>query len=104
MNTVQYIAAVKAKLGISSDYALAARLGITRSYMSMLSNGKQSMSNDLARAFANILKIHPGIVMLDAEKERAKDAETRRIWEDIQEGFHAPLLRAKSGRRHHLAR
>lgn len=98
MDTIQYIARVKAKLGITSDYALAAQLGITRSYMSKLSTRKEPMSNKLAMQFAEILDIHPGIVMLDAEKERAKTDDLRRIWDEILVGFHV-LLRHANGRR-----
>lgn len=104
MITVEYIAKAKESLGIKSDYALAARLGITRSYMSALSTGKQAMSNQLAREFSSITGIPAGIVVLDAEIERSKDADTRKIWMDIQEGFHAPLLHANRARGASLTR
>lgn len=94
MNTIEYIAKAKAALGIKSDYALAAHLGITRSYMSSLSTGKEPMSNKLARQFAQILEIPVGIAVLDAERERAKDTDMRAIWDEIAEGFHAPLPHA----------
>lgn len=104
MNTVEYIARAKASLGITSDYALAAHLGITRSYMSALSTGKQAMSNQLAREFARIIDLPAGSVVLDAEIERAKDDDTRNIWKEIKEGFPTPLPHANRARGASLTR
>lgn len=95
MNTQEYLQAAKDCLGISSDYALAQRLNVTRSYMSKLQLGKSNMSDDLAQQIAAILKIHPGIVMLDMHRERAATPEQASIWNEIAKGFLTLLLPAK---------
>lgn len=97
MDTIEYISRVKSALGITSDYALAAKLGVTRGYVSRLQSKHEVMSNKLARQFAEILDIPAGIVVLHAEIERARrsdDGEAIRVWEEIQEGFLVPLRHA----------
>lgn len=99
MNTIDYIAAVKARRGIASDYAFAKHMKISRSYVSAMQSGKEVMSNKLARDFARELDMHPGIVLLDAERERAErggDVEMRNLWKEIFEGFLTLSRRANS--------
>lgn len=96
MNTLEYLQAVKTRAGITSDYALAAKLGITRSAVSKLQQGGSSFSDDVALAVAEILEVHPLQVIADANAERAKTPEMRARWLSLIEGFLALLPRAKS--------
>lgn len=98
MNTVQYMAAVKAKLGIQSDYALAKSLGITRQSVSGYSNGYNTFGDDLAMKIADILDIPRGIVLLDMLLERAKTDAQRDAWKEISKGFPLLVVHANSTR------
>lgn len=98
MNTLEYLRAVKAKLGIESDYALAQHLGITRSAVSIFTRGKGIFGDDVALSVAQILDINPLVVIAQANAERANTPEMRDRWMDVIQGFRALLLHAKSGK------
>lgn len=98
MNTIEYLQAVKTRLDITSDYALAARLGITRSAVSKLQQGGVSFSDDVALTIAEILKLNPLVVIASANAERAKTPEMRARWMDVIQGFLTLLPHAKSVR------
>lgn len=87
MNTIEYLQAVKTRLEITSDYALAARLGITRSAVSKLQQGGVSFSDDVALTIAEILKLNPLVVIAAANAERAKTPEQRARWSGVMEKF-----------------
>lgn len=87
MNTIEYLQAVKTRLNITSDYALAARLGITRSAVSKLQQGGVSFSDDVALTIADILNVHPLQVIAAANAERAKTPEQRARWSGVMEKF-----------------
>jgi transcriptional regulator with XRE-family HTH domain len=99
MNTIEYIERVKAKLGISSDYALAQKLGITKQAMSRYTRGLGHFDDEVCARVAAILGIHAGLVMLDMHMQRAHTPEQANIWKDIAKGFHTLLPRAKNERR-----
>lgn len=87
MNTTEYLQAVKTRLDITSDYALAARLGITRSAVSRLQQGGVSFSDDVALTIAEILNLNPLVVIASANAERAKTPEQRARWSGVMEKF-----------------
>jgi hypothetical protein len=89
MNTLEYLQAVKKKLGIESDYALAQRLGITRSAVSSLQLGKSIFGDDVALAVAQILDLNPLVVIAQANAERASTPEMRDRWMGVMEKFSA---------------
>jgi len=95
MNTLEYLAAVKKRLVIESDYALAARLGVTRSAISKLQQGKGVFGDDVALTVAQILDLNPLIVIAQANAERANTPEARSRWMELVEGFLALLAHAK---------
>lgn len=98
MNTIEYMAALKKRLGIDSDYALAKALGVTKQTVSRYAKGIGQFDDEVARRVASILEMHPGLVMLDMHRERAKTPEDRSIWLEIYKGFLTLLPRA-NGRR-----
>lgn len=98
MNTIDYLDAVKKTLGITSNYALANKLGISRPAVSRYYTKGGTLDDDIARKVATVLAVHPGLVMLDMHRERAHSPENQALWSEIFEGFRAPLLRAKSVR------
>ncbi|MBC3930375.1 DUF3693 domain-containing protein [Undibacterium curvum] len=87
MNTVEYLNHAKEKLGITSDYALAKSLEMSRSGMSALINGKVTMSDETAMKVAEILGKHPAIVLADMHAEREKNPAIQAVWHGIMEKF-----------------
>lgn len=98
MNTLEYIDAVKAALKIESDYAVAKALNIRTSTISGYRARGGQMEDDIAAKVAHIIGKHPGIVMLDMHRERAKTPQDKAMWQEIFEGFLQLSLHAKSGR------
>lgn len=80
MKTVDYLNRVKNRLGISSDYALAKALGMGRSNASSLMNGKTTMGDETALKVAQILDVHPVIVLADVHAERERNPEIQAVW------------------------
>jgi plasmid maintenance system antidote protein VapI len=87
MKTTEYLQAVKSRLGISSDYALAARLGITRSAVSKMQQGESVFSDDVALTVAELLDVEPMAVIAAANAERAKTPEAKARWTGLMEKF-----------------
>jgi transcriptional regulator with XRE-family HTH domain len=97
MNTKDYIEAAKQRLDLPSDYALAKVLGVAKQTVSNYQNGKTQLDEPIARRVAEILGIHPGLVLLDMQRERAKTPEDKSLWQEIYKGFLSLSLLAKSG-------
>lgn len=105
MNTLEYLQAVKKKLGIESDYALAQRLGITRSAVSNFQRGKGIFGDDIALSVAQILDLNPLIVIAQANAERAATPEMRARWMGVMEKISASfkdLLPGFGPRQHYV--
>jgi transcriptional regulator with XRE-family HTH domain len=95
MNTLDFLAACKARLGIESDYALAKRLGVAQSSVSNYRTGRSRIDDDVALTIADILGIDPIIVIAAANAERASSPERRARWEELMSGFRSLLPQAK---------
>jgi transcriptional regulator with XRE-family HTH domain len=95
MNTIEYLDAAKRALGVESDYALAKRLAMRASTISNYRSGRGQMDDDIAKKVAAAMGVHPGLVMLDMHRERAKTPEEQSIWQEIYKGFLTLLPRAK---------
>jgi transcriptional regulator with XRE-family HTH domain len=89
LNTIEYLQAVKTRLEITSDYALAKALGITQSTISGYRAGRSRIDDDVALTIADILRIHPLQVIAAANAERAKTPEQRARWSGVMEKFSA---------------
>lgn len=96
--TIEFLDAVKEKLGIDSDYALAKRLGFSLSGMSNYRTGRRILDDDAALAVATALEVHPFEVIAAANAERAKTPEMRARWMGLIEGFLSLLPHAKTVR------
>jgi transcriptional regulator with XRE-family HTH domain len=90
MTSLEYLDAVKERLGITSDYALAARLGITRSAVSKFQKGAV-FGDDVALTVAEILQLNPLEVIAAANAERAKTPEQKARWTELMEKFSRPV-------------
>ncbi len=92
MNTLDYLAACKARLGIDSDYALAKALGITQQAVSSYRSGNSKINDDVALKVAEILQLHPLQVIAAANAERARTPEAKARWMGVMEKFSVSFL------------
>jgi transcriptional regulator with XRE-family HTH domain len=91
MNTLEYLAACKERLGITSDYALAKALGLSQTGLSNYRTGRSRMDDDVALKVAEILQLHPLQVIAAANAERAKTPEQKARWTGLMEKFSGPI-------------
>jgi hypothetical protein len=91
MNTQQYLDAVKKHLDLSSDYALAKRLGFSLSATSSYRTGRRVFDDDAALTVALALGIDPICVIAAANAERAKTPEQKARWTALMEKISAPI-------------
>ncbi|MDR5797469.1 MULTISPECIES: hypothetical protein [unclassified Caballeronia] len=80
--TVEYLDAVKERLGLPSDYAAAKALKVTRAAVSKYRLGNATFDDTTALRVAEILNIQAIEVIAAANVERARDTETRSLWEN----------------------
>lgn len=97
MTTIEYLDAIKAKAGISSDYALAKLLGFSLSAVSSYRHARRFLDDDAALSVAAALNLHPFQVIADANAERAKTPEQRARWTGVMEKFAASFNALLSG-------
>lgn len=89
MKTTEYLDAVKAKLALPSDYALAKVLGVGTSAVIAYRNGRSALGIETAMKVGEILHIDGHKVYADGQIERAKNAEQSAFWQTISEKFSA---------------
>lgn len=77
--TLQLLEAVKRRHGISSDYALAKILGVSRQVLSSYRTGT-TLGDDMAVKVAEQLGVDPAAVLAAVAAERTKSAAARRAW------------------------
>lgn len=80
MNTAEYLDAAKAALNIESDYALAQRLSVTRTTISLYRSGKSWPDAYACIRLAIILKLDPAQVIADLERQHEKNPVRREFW------------------------
>ncbi len=81
MNSADYLDALRVRLNLPSDYALAARLGESKTRLSNYRTGKQQMSDDLIPKVAQLLSIDPLVVAADVYASRATSGFARELFE-----------------------
>jgi len=101
--TIEFLDAVKEKLGVTSDYALAKRLGFSLSAVSSYRTGRRALDDDAALTVAIALEIHPFNVIAAVNAERAKTPEQRARWSGVMEKFSASFLNLLLGCGPHAA-
>jgi len=83
--TTELLDLIKAEYKLPSDYALAKKLGLTRSSVSTLRNGKNFPSTDTAYKMAQLLYLNPLKVVCSCELERAEyfqDENMINLWKE----------------------
>lgn len=83
MRTLDFIDAVKRQHAISSDYACAQVLGLTRAQLSRYRNGRDYFGDETAVKVADMLKMDAGYVMACIHAERASNPDVRTRWEGV---------------------
>ncbi len=96
MDTLEYLDAVKKRIGKDSDYAVAKALKVRQSTISGYRARGGQMEDDIAARVAEILEVHPGFVMLDMHRARAKTPQEQSLWQEIYKGFRKLSQHAKS--------
>lgn len=81
--TIEFLDAVRAKLGGVSDYRAAIALGVTRATVSSWRQSKTKIGEDKAPRVAELLELPPEYVLACVAAERAKRTELRVIWERL---------------------
>lgn len=83
MNTSEYLAALRVKVGARSDYALIPTLGVTRQTLTNYRQGRTAFDDRVALHVAGLLEIDPARVLADMAAERATSPEVRAIWQRV---------------------
>lgn len=89
MKTVDYLDAVKRRLNIESDYALAQRLALSKQAIAALRKRDAVMSTTTAAKVSAILELDPLRVIADAELERGSDDQ---LWKKLRASAAAVLV------------
>lgn len=89
MKTIDYLDALRAKLGTSSDYSLQKPLCVGKQTISRYRQGFGYFDDAVAIRVAAILDISPEQVIADCHAEREKNEEVKKIWKSIAEKFAA---------------
>jgi transcriptional regulator with XRE-family HTH domain len=82
-STDQYLNEVRDKLDLASDYALAKALGVTRSGISSYRTGRTVPDDLVCARIAQALGVEPMEVIAATNYQRAKNDESRNLWEGI---------------------
>jgi hypothetical protein len=90
--TSQYLDALKERLNVTSDYALAKHLGIRQSTISSYRHRGSHFGEDLSIRVAEILEIDPGEVLAAMAAERTKCPAARKAWARLSDSLMAGLL------------
>src|SRR4051812_26521993 len=89
MDTADYCAALKRRLKISSDYALAKALAVSKQAISKYVNGERAFDTTMAVRVAELLELDPMKVIADCEIERGGDVE---LWRRVSRKVAAVVL------------
>ena len=98
--TVEFLDAVKARHGLTSDYALARLLGVVPSAIYGYRAGRSHLDEGICLTVAKALDVAPGYVLACVAAERAKRTEVARAWRELAKqaaGVAALVLVAVSG-------
>lgn len=95
--TVEYLDAVKVKLDLPSDYALAKVLGLTHTSIIAYRNGRSALGIETSMKIGEILKLDGHAIYADGQIERAKNPQISDFWKSISEKFSESFKSLLSG-------
>jgi hypothetical protein len=81
--TNEFLDAVKAKLGIASDYKLTKALGLSANAVGHYRSGRSRLDDRVVVRVAELLEVDPAYVMACVYAERAGSEELRGVWADM---------------------
>lgn len=81
--TVEFLDALREKLGGVSDYRASIALGVTRAAVSGWRQGKTKIGEEQVPKIAELLELRPEYVLACVAAERAKRTDVREIWESL---------------------
>jgi transcriptional regulator with XRE-family HTH domain len=81
--SIYYLDRAKEKLNVSSDYEMAAKLGVTRAAISKWRRNKGVMDDFAAAKIAEILDADAMAVIAAANAERESDVERQEFWKNF---------------------
>jgi plasmid maintenance system antidote protein VapI len=79
MTPAEYLDAAKAALQLPSDYALAKAMGIHRSRLFKIRNGKHAIDEAEIVFLAATLELDPALVMADLGEQRTKNVKKKEL-------------------------
>lgn len=83
----EYLDALRARLNVTSDNALVPFLHVNRATISRYRLGLNAFDDDVCQYAADLLGIHPGIVLLHMEMARTRCPKAKSLWAEISKGF-----------------
>lgn len=81
--TNQLLDQVKTRYGLKSDYALAAKIGMSRERISKYRNSGGALADENALKVAELLELDPAYVFASMEAQRTHNEEARAVWERL---------------------
>jgi len=100
VNTQDYLALVKRRHNIESDYGLAKLMGVGRQNVSGWQLGKNTLSNKECYKVAVLIEVRPDLVIADIEAERAEKAgkvEDVAFWKGARDSLGKLVLALLAG-------
>ena len=91
MRTKELLLECKVKLGVPTDYKLAAALKIPRARISDYMLGKTTPDTYALMKIAECLKLNPLELIAEFEETTAKREEEKRFWADFRQRAGRPL-------------
>jgi hypothetical protein len=83
MTAYQYVEALKTKLGLTSDYAVAKALNVPRATVSNWRTRRSHFDDAIALRVAALLGIDPAQIIAAAHADRARGPELKQVWQRI---------------------
>jgi len=80
MKPAEYLDAAKARLCLSSDYALAKKMNVDRALLSKVKRGDRPMDPFFCTWVAITLELDPAHVIADIESQAEKNADRAAFW------------------------
>jgi transcriptional regulator with XRE-family HTH domain len=87
MNQIELLDAAKQQQGLTSDYSLAQRLGITTARISDLRKGRKPVDEAEIFRLADMAQIDPHLAAAGVKIDREKNPAKRAYWERISTQF-----------------
>jgi transcriptional regulator with XRE-family HTH domain len=90
--TIRYLDAARARAGLTSDYALAKRLGMPQSTISGYRTGRRYLDARAAFQVAEVAGVDVREVIAAVELDRAKSDQDRDFWRNVMAAAASILL------------